>query len=106
MIGSGRDAMPSRPLHHAVVAGGSIAGLLAARMLADHFARVTLIERDQIARSSEPRKGVPQGPHTHGLLVRGRSILEDLFPGLVDELCAASAVSINAGCEFGWHHAG
>src|SRR5215212_6520103 len=106
MIGSGRDAMPSRPLHHAVIAGGSIAGLLAARVFADHFGQVTLIERDQIARSPEPRKGVPQGPHTHGLLVRGRSILEDLFPGLVEDLCAAGAVSINAGREFGWHHAG
>jgi len=98
--------MPSCPLHHVVVAGASIAGLLAARVLADYFEQVTLVERDQIARSPAPRKGVPQGPHAHGLLVRGRAILEDLFPGLVDELCAAGAVSINAGREFGWHHAG
>ena len=102
---NGSDTMPSCPLHHVVVAGASIAGLLAARVLADYFEQVTLVERDQIARSPAPRKGVPQGPHAHGLLVRGRAILEDLFPGLVDELCAAGAVSINAGREFGWHHA-
>ena len=89
---NGSDAMPSCPLHHVVVAGASIAGLLAARVLADYFEQVTLVERDQIARSPAPRKGVPQGPHAHGLLVRGRAILEDLFPGLVDELCAAGAV--------------
>ena len=98
--------MPSRPLHHAVVAGGSIAGLLAARVLADHFEEVALIERNQVARAPKPRKGVPQGPHAHGLLVRGKAILEDLFPGLVQELCAAGAVPINPGREFGWHHAG
>ena len=31
---------------HAVVIGGSIAGLLAARVLADHFDKVTIVERD------------------------------------------------------------
>ena len=31
---------------HAVVLGGSLAGLLTARILSDHFERVTLIERD------------------------------------------------------------
>src|SRR3954470_24412889 len=98
--------MPSRPLHHAIVAGASIAGLLAARVLSDHVEQVTLIDRDEVARSPEPRKGVPQGPHAHGLLARGRSILEDLFPGLVEELCTADAIPISAGREFGWHHAG
>ncbi|MBD2485465.1 hypothetical protein [Planktothrix sp. FACHB-1365] len=32
---------------HALVMGGSMAGLFTARILADHFARVTLVERDQ-----------------------------------------------------------
>ena len=53
--------MPLRPLRHAVVVGGSMAGLLATRILADYFEHVTLIERDTLARAPEPRKGVPQG---------------------------------------------
>ena len=31
---------------HAIVIGGSMAGLLAARVLSAHFGRVTLLERD------------------------------------------------------------
>lgn len=46
---------------HAVVIGASIAGLLAARVLSEHFEQVTVIERDRLAEHVEPRKGVPQG---------------------------------------------
>jgi len=56
------DAMPSRPLRQAVVVGGSISGLLAARVLSNHFEQVTLIERDVLPRAPAPRKGVPQAP--------------------------------------------
>jgi len=31
---------------HAIVLGASIAGLLTARVLADHYAEVTIVERD------------------------------------------------------------
>jgi 2-polyprenyl-6-methoxyphenol hydroxylase-like FAD-dependent oxidoreductase len=65
---------------HAVVLGGSMAGLLAARVLADHYERVTLIERDRFPRLGEHRKGVPQDRHVHGLHVRGREIMDELFP--------------------------
>ena len=54
---------PRRPLRHAVVLGGSVVGLLAARVLSDQFEHVTLIERDELADRPEPRKGVPQGNH-------------------------------------------
>lgn len=37
---------------HAIVLGGSMAGLLAARVLSDFFERVTLIERDQLPQTS------------------------------------------------------
>ena len=67
---------------HAVVLGGSLTGLLAARVLADHFDRVTLIERDAYPENTEARRGIPQANHVHGLLVRGRQILEEFFPGL------------------------
>lgn len=67
---------------HAVVLGGSLAGLMAARVLADHFDEVTLIERDAYSETTESRRGIPQANHVHGLLVRGRHILEELFPPL------------------------
>mgnify|MGYP003576339315 CR=1 FL=1 len=65
---------------HAIVLGGSLAGLMAARVLRDHFDRVTVIERDVYPKSITPRRGVPQANHVHGLMVRGRLILEQLFP--------------------------
>jgi 2-polyprenyl-6-methoxyphenol hydroxylase-like FAD-dependent oxidoreductase len=74
---------------HAIVLGGSMAGLLTARVLADRFERVTLVERDQFPDIGESRKGVPQGRHAHGLLYRGREILDELFPGFSEEVVAA-----------------
>jgi 2-polyprenyl-6-methoxyphenol hydroxylase-like FAD-dependent oxidoreductase len=71
---------------HAVVVGASLAGLLAARVLTDTFAQVTVVDRDTLPDDPTARKGVPQGRHAHGLLARGREILEELFPGLTDEL--------------------
>jgi flavin-dependent dehydrogenase len=64
----------------AVVVGASIAGLLAARVLADHFARVVILERDMLPERPESRKGVPQGRHAHALLGQGRQIMEQLLP--------------------------
>jgi 2-polyprenyl-6-methoxyphenol hydroxylase-like FAD-dependent oxidoreductase len=64
---------------HAVVLGASMAGLLAARVLADHFETVTVVERDTLHDIAETRRGVPQGRHLHGLLMRGAQALEELF---------------------------
>jgi 2-polyprenyl-6-methoxyphenol hydroxylase-like FAD-dependent oxidoreductase len=76
----------------AIVIGGSMAGLLAARVLADFYRRVILVERDTLAPSTDCRRGVPQGRHTHGLLAGGREALEKLFPGISDQLTAAGAI--------------
>lgn len=76
---------------HAVVIGAGMAGLLAARVLADHYAEITILERDALPRSADPRKGVPQGRHAHALLARGQQILEELFPGLTRELIEQGA---------------
>jgi 2-polyprenyl-6-methoxyphenol hydroxylase-like FAD-dependent oxidoreductase len=73
---------------HAVVLGASMAGLLAARVLADAYARVTVIDRDQLPDASTHRRGVPHGRHAHALLARGQQTLEELFPGLSAELIA------------------
>src|SRR6187402_1881736 len=44
-----------------VVLGASMSGLLAARVLSDHAARVVVIERDELPEGETSRKGVPQG---------------------------------------------
>lgn len=74
---------------HAVVIGGSMGGLLAARALSDFYETVTILERDAFPKTDVPRKGVPQGRHAHGLLARGRSVIEDFFPGWTDQIVAS-----------------
>ena len=74
---------------HAVVLGASMSGLLAARVLADAYQRVTVIDRDPLPERAADRRGVPQGRHAHALLARGAQILEELFPGLLADLAAA-----------------
>lgn len=66
----------------AVVLGASMAGLLAARVLSDHFGRVIVVDRDHLTDAVTARRGVPQGRHVHGLLGGGGLILAELFPGL------------------------
>lgn len=85
---------PTPPGGHALVIGGGIAGLATARVLAERFARVTLLERDAFPDGPALRPGVPQARHVHNLLVRGARALELLFPGLGDDLAAAGAPAI------------
>ena len=72
--------------NQAIVLGASIAGLLAARVLADHFRHVTLVERDPLPTTPATRRGVPQGAHPHGVLAAGVEVLERRFPGLTSSL--------------------
>ncbi len=74
---------------HAVVLGAGMAGLLAARVLADAYGRVTVLERDPLPETAANRRGVPQGRHAHLLVPRGTQILDELFPALLDGLMAA-----------------
>lgn len=80
---------------HALVIGGSMAGLLAARVLVNHFDRVTIVERDRLPEQPTSRQGVPQASHVHVLLTQGQRILEQLFPGLEAELTASGAPTID-----------
>lgn len=80
---------------HALVIGGSIAGLWTARVLADHFDQVTIVERDRLPEGAHARAGVPQDRHVHILLARGMLIAEQLFPGIANELATAGAVHVN-----------
>jgi len=49
--------------HQAVIIGGGIAGLLAARVLCKHFDKVIIIETDKYPSQAESRNGVPQSNH-------------------------------------------
>lgn len=90
----------------AIVIGASMGGLLAARALADFYDRVTLLERDAFPAIGENRKGVPQGQHTHGLLARGREVIEQFFPGITDELLARGASLGDLSADVLWVHDG
>lgn len=92
--------MDPRYRSHAVVVGGSIAGLCAARALSHHFQHVTLIERDMLPTDAAHRTGVPQSQHVHALLLRGLLELETLFPGIEHELLAKGARRMDLGSEF------
>jgi 2-polyprenyl-6-methoxyphenol hydroxylase-like FAD-dependent oxidoreductase len=77
---------------HAIVIGASMGGLLAARALANHFERVTVLERDGFPVDDVPRRGVPQGRHAHGLLARGCDVIEGFFPGWRNEIVKAGGL--------------
>ncbi|MFI6340934.1 FAD-dependent monooxygenase [Streptomyces sp. NPDC050535] len=79
---------------HAVVIGSSLAGLTAARALANFMDRVTVIERDWVPRGPGRRRGVPQARHTHSLMPAAHQGLEQLFPGIVRDLTGAGAVRV------------
>src|SRR4051812_5870522 len=87
---------------HAVVIGASMGGLLAARALTDFYATVTVLERDAFPLSDVPRKGVPQGRHAHGLLARGRSVIENFFPGWTEEVVASGGASGDIAGDVNW----
>jgi 2-polyprenyl-6-methoxyphenol hydroxylase-like FAD-dependent oxidoreductase len=90
----------------AIVVGASLAGLCSARVLADRFDSVVVIDRDQLPHRPEPRRQVPQGRHPHLLLTSGARLLEDWLPGILDELRASGAVDVDLCADFHWYQAG
>ncbi|MDT5278166.1 MAG: hypothetical protein QOE52_5127 [Mycobacterium sp.] len=89
--------MTGKTRQSAIVLGASMGGLLAARVLADFYQTVTLIERDALPTDPVNRRGVPQGRQTHALAARGSQILEELFPHFLDDLVAGGAPIWNNG---------
>jgi 2-polyprenyl-6-methoxyphenol hydroxylase-like FAD-dependent oxidoreductase len=81
----------------AVVLGASISGLLAARVLADFYSTVTVVERDILPDGPVARRGVAQSNLPHLPAARGAQIMDELFPGFVDELVAGGARVWNDG---------
>lgn len=91
---------------HALVIGASMAGLLAGRVLSDHFEQVTIIERDRLSQEVQARKGVPQGRHVHVLLSRGASVMRDFFPDLFPVLMQDGTIPIDTVADFHWYNFG
>lgn len=87
---------------HAIVLGASMAGLLTARVLSEHFDQVTLIERDPVADHPEARKGQPQTRHLHGLLASGLEIMNRYYPDLMEALEAGGAIVGDFGENMRW----
>ncbi|MCZ4603522.1 FAD-dependent monooxygenase [Streptomyces sp. Lzd4kr] len=87
---------------HAIVIGGSVAGLLAARALSPSFAHVTVFDRDTFPSQSAPRRGVPQSRQVHALLTRGAIGLDKLFPGFIDAMTSAGVPSGDGQADFSW----
>ncbi|WP_459191603.1 FAD-dependent oxidoreductase [Halosimplex sp. J119] len=79
----------------AVVLGGSVAGLCAARVLADGFDEVAVVERDPLPDEPVARDGAPQSSHPHALLEAGQATLEDFFPGFGEDLVDAGGLIID-----------
>ena len=86
--------LPTHPPRHAVVIGGSLAGICAARVLADHVETVTVIDRDDFPADPAVRKGLPQAHHLHVLIPAGQEALDQLFPGFIAGLYERGAVPV------------
>ncbi|MET9432174.1 FAD-dependent oxidoreductase [Streptomyces sp. NPDC003036] len=86
----------------AIVLGGSMAGLFAARALSDTFAEVLIVDRDELTGPGDLRRGLPQGHHLHGLLARGQQITEEYFPGITEEMRADGAQTGDVAGDVRW----
>lgn len=83
----------------AIVIGGSMTGMLAAHVLSQHYAQVTLIDRDVFSEAVEIRDGVPQARHLHVLLAKGLDLMEQFFPGIGQEMVENGATTQQWGSE-------
>lgn len=83
----------------AVVIGASVAGLLAARVLADGFERVTVIDRDPLVDEPVARRGVPQSMQVHALMEAGRATIEDLLPGFGEDVLSDGGLLLDFGTD-------
>lgn len=84
----------------AIVMGGSIAGMCAARVLSDFYNKVIIIERDPIFNNPSIRPGVPQSRHLHAILLKGLQIMQEFFPALEAELDRNDVPTVMDGIDF------
>ncbi|MBN6036995.1 NAD(P)/FAD-dependent oxidoreductase [Amycolatopsis sp. 195334CR] len=90
----------------AVVLGGSIAGLFAARVLADAYDEVLIVDRDALIGVDGPRRSCPQGKHINGLLARGQLAMEEMFPGITEEIFADGVPTGDLAGDVRWYFKG
>jgi len=83
-----------------------MAGLSAARVLADYFEHVTVLERDILPEDACHRSGTPQSKHVHALLGGGQRALGDLFPAFEEDLVTAGAAPLRVGLDVRTRDAG
>lgn len=83
----------------ALIIGGSIGGLLTATAIHQAFDEVVIVESDDLPEQPGHRSGVPQGSQVHALLAIGVRSMEQLLPGLIDQLVEAGGVRMDAGCD-------
>ncbi|MEV6325492.1 FAD-dependent monooxygenase [Nocardia sp. NPDC051787] len=82
---------------HAVVIGGSIAGMCTARALRGRFGKITILEQDVLPTQAQGRRGTPQAWHNHFLLDVGREAIESLFPGFTERLLELGGMDLDPG---------
>jgi 2-polyprenyl-6-methoxyphenol hydroxylase-like FAD-dependent oxidoreductase len=87
----------------AVVAGGSIAGLITARVLSEYFDQVVVLDQDKIEYRPVVHKSVPQGHHLHALLQGGLRAVSSLYPSFTEDLRELGATRIAIGRDAVWY---
>ena len=88
---------------HAVVVGASVAGLIAARVLAEYFDEVTAIEQDELSDQPVIHKSVPQGHHLHAMLAGGIKVMSSLYPDFTEELVRRGTTKVTLGRDVVWY---
>jgi 2-polyprenyl-6-methoxyphenol hydroxylase-like FAD-dependent oxidoreductase len=90
----------------AVVLGGGMAGLLAARVLSEKYADVVVVDRDELTGVTGFRNGVPHGRHAHCLVAKGAQIFEELLPGLTKGMSEAGVTLGDFNGQIQWYFNG
>ncbi|MEV7028175.1 FAD-dependent oxidoreductase, partial [Kitasatospora sp. NPDC093558] len=86
----------------AVVIGGGLAGTVAAWALRGYAERIVVVERDRYPAEPQFRAGVPQGRHAHLVLEAGHRLLEEMMPGIKQELKDAGADLVATSGDLRW----
>lgn len=84
----------------AVVIGGSIGGIAAAKVLTESFDNVIVLEKDAPHSRREGRPGAAQGWHLHHLLTAGQIELERIFPGIVEDMVTEGAFKVDMAAQY------